>query len=331
VAEHAGVSRMTVSNVMRARSGKVSAETMARVLQSVRELEYTPVPQPTTQSRHVETRIIGLVFDRVEVEDPWGLPTYRGMRDSALACGYDLLTLLRAPAGWMLDAQELHFLDRRCDGLIFVVPKDRYSTLEALVQHQVPVVTCFIDDAPAGVASVVLDNAGAMRQAVEHLIAHGHRKILHLIDPDERSDFLHRRQGYEAAMRVAGLEPIVERHQTFFDVNLAATRALLKRREITAIVCPNDSCALQTLDLLERLHLSVPRDLSLIGMDDLPAAMERGLTTFRVSCEDVGRLAIEAVVRLMGGADFRDCSRVLPVEMVERNSVGSPRKWSKRS
>lgn len=138
VTERAGVSRMTVSNVMHGRSGKVSLATIERVLAVVRELEYAPVPQPTTQGRAVETRIIGLVFDTIAIDDVWGLPTYRGMCEGAQAHSYDLLTMLRAPADWMLDSHELHFLDRRSDGLVFLVPKERTRALETLVQHRIP-------------------------------------------------------------------------------------------------------------------------------------------------------------------------------------------------
>src|SRR5690349_20383217 len=111
VAERAGVSRMTVSNVIHGRSSKVSPETCERVLQAIRELEYTPVAQPAMQSRHVETRIIGLIFDSIEPEDYWGTMTFRGLRDAAKTHGYDLLTILRAPERWMLDREELNFLD----------------------------------------------------------------------------------------------------------------------------------------------------------------------------------------------------------------------------
>src|SRR5687768_13962103 len=123
VAERAQVSRVTASNVVRGRYEQMSEETRERVLEAMRELNYAPIAQPTMQSRHVETRIIGLVFDNIEPEDYWGTLTFRGLRDAAQHHGYDLLTILRAPARWMPNPEELRFLDRRSDGFIFIVPK----------------------------------------------------------------------------------------------------------------------------------------------------------------------------------------------------------------
>jgi DNA-binding LacI/PurR family transcriptional regulator len=313
---------MTVSNVMRGRSGIVAPETTKRVLAAVRELKYAPVAQPTIQSRHVETRTIGLVFDDVEIEDAWGAPTFRGMRHSARARGYDLLTLLRAPADWMLDNHELHFLDRRSDGMIFLVPRERTRVLETLVQHRIPTVSCFQDDVPPGVATVVLDNFDALKQATEYLIARGHRKILHIAGWEERSDFRRRREGYEAALRAARLRPHILQMRSLVDYSwLAPLRTLLERRAITAIVCAADDHALPIFPLAQELGLSIPHDFSITGMDDIPAAAEHGLTTFRFSCEDVGRYAVEAIVGMIAGAEPQQCSQVLPVEMVERHSV----------
>lgn len=171
---------MTVSRVLSDRSHTVAEETRQRVMQVVRELEYVPVGQPATQSRHVETRILGLIFDGTPFEGLWGLPTFLGLREAAMAHNYDLLTLLRVRPDWMLDQEELQFLDRRNDGFVFIAPEGRYSTIETLVRHQLPVVACYIADVPEGVPTIVLDNAGAMRMAVEHLVGQGHQRILHL-------------------------------------------------------------------------------------------------------------------------------------------------------
>ena len=326
VAEHAGVSRMTVSNVMRGRNGIVAPETMARVLAAVRELGYAPVPQPTIQGRHVETRTIGLVFDYIEIEDIWGAPTYRGMRAAARQLDYDLLTLLRERPEWMLDQEELQFLDRCSDGFIFTVPKERTRVLEALVQHQMPVVSCFVDDVPAGVATVVLDNAGAMQQAVRHLVGYGHRDIAHIAGSAERSDFCHRREGYEAAMRQAGLEPVVTQLTTLDDAGwLPEMQALLQNKRMTAVICANDFAALKIQQMAVEMGLSLPGDLSIIGMDDIPPAGAASLTTFRFSCEEIGHHAVRAVVRMIGGECAQDCSKVVPVEMVVRGSVTAPK------
>jgi DNA-binding LacI/PurR family transcriptional regulator len=325
VAERAAVSRMTVSNVIHGRSGKVSPETFERVLQAIRELEYAPVPQPARQSRHVETRIIGLIFDSIEPEDYWGAMTFRGLRDAAKCHGYDLLTILRAPERWMLDREELNFLDRRSDGFIFIVPKDRYGVMETLVNHGISSVACYTDDVPPGVAVVVLDNAGAMQQAVEYLTRYGHRRIAHFTNQAERADFAARLKGYRRAMTQAGLSPHVVHRR---DENQAEWESELVRlvegEGVTAVTCANDLTALALWDLADRRGWRVPEDHSIIGMDNVPAGAERGLTTYRFSCEEAGSTAVHTLVKLMQDKAAKAADVTMPVELVERNSVSAP-------
>lgn len=101
----------------------------------------------------------------------------------------------------------------------------------------------------------------------------------------------------------------------------AEFQKLLKRRAVTAVIAANDDYALRALAAVKEIGLSVPADISIIGMDDIPDAASHGLTTLRFSCEEVGRCAVEAVVRMITGEKSRACSRVLPVQMIERSSV----------
>src|SRR5690606_16655538 len=110
---------------------------------------------------------------------------------------------------WMVNQEELQFLDRRSDGFIFIAPVNRYQTLEVLVKHKLPVVACFTDDVPEDVPTVMLDNADAMRQAINHLIAKGHQRILYLTSPLDRTDFEERKRGFDESMKEAGLFPKV--------------------------------------------------------------------------------------------------------------------------
>jgi LacI family transcriptional regulator len=326
VAEIAGVSRMTVSRVLNDRNGSaVAEETRRRVLQAVRELEYVPVAQPTRQNRHIETRIIGLVFDGTAFEGLWGLPTFLGLREAALQHGYDLLTILRQPPEWALDKTELYFLDRRTDGLIFIVPRGRNQVFRALRREKIPVVSCFIDDVPRGVPSVTVDNFGAMQLATQHLIDRGHRRILHLTIAAARSDFAERINGYETTMRAAKLKPLVLSGNDFSNQSFA-TQFLqtIRRHRISALACASDGLALSAWDFAAAQNIKIPEELSLVGMDNLNQGAERGLSSIRFSCEEIGRRAFEAVLQRIGGGEAPIKNSVVPVELVERASVASP-------
>lgn len=325
VAEHAGVSPVTVSNVLRGRDGRASSATRARVLRSARALRYVPVAGPATQKRHVETRVLGLVFDGTPLEGLWGLPTFWGMREAAIKHDYDLLTMLRVRPDWMVDQEELQFLDRRSDGFIFIAPVNRYQTLETLVKHKLPVVACFTNDVPADVPAVMLDNADAMRQAVRHLIENGHERILFFTAQAERSDFTERQRGFEETMGEAGLVPEVLCVQ---DIPEATYKKLItasiKHQRITAVVCATDTLAYAVWNIVHDIGMRVPEDISLIGMDDLKGSAGRGLTSIRYSCEEVGRRTIEAIVGLMQGGVAKSVSSIVPVELVQRSSVAPP-------
>lgn len=323
VAEHAGVSRVTASNVLRGRASEVSPATRERVLEAVRQLEYIPVTPPSRQGTHTPTRIIGLFYDGVELDEYWGLITARGLHEGAIEHDYDLLTMLRArPQQAMrinaLDDDELRFLDRRSDGFIFITPVGRAGVLRALVRHGIPVVTAYTDEKVPGVSSVVLDNEGAMHLAVEHLLKHGHRKIGFVYGLARRSDFQARRAGYMAAMSKAGLTPLCFEFEQpgWKDEVLDA----VQRGELTGLVCASDYFTVHLLDAATARGMAVPRDLSIVGMDDIPEAERLGLTTVKYSTADVGLHSVEVIVRRL--ADDNDVTGVvLPVELIERSTV----------
>lgn len=316
---------MTVSRVLNNQSDRFSEETRQRVLQAVRDLEYAPVAQPITQSRNAKTRVLGLVFDGTPVEGYWGLPTFWGLSEAALENDYDLLTMWRVNPPWMGGQEELRFLDRRSDGFIFIAPVNRRPLLETLTRHKLPLVTCFTSHALAGVSCVLLDNADAMRQCVCHLAALRHTRILHISPPNERSDFCDRRLGYVSAMELLGLEPLVLEANDFGDPEQAAgLLEQIHRHGITAIAAATDGLALGVWDVLTENGFSVPRDISITGMDDLAQAAQRGLSSVHYSCEEVGRQAARIIINLINGGESTTENTIVPVELIQRASVAPP-------
>ena len=326
VAARAGVSRTTVSKLLQGRDETFLPETCERVRQAVRELNYIPVSQPMTQTRRSATRTIGLVFGDIEEDDEWGAPLYRGLRHAARAHEYDLLTLLRTPPEWMSDQKELQFLDRRTDGFIFVVMRNQFRMIEKLVGHGVPVVACMLGDVPPGVPAVVLDNAGTMEQAVDYLVARGHRRIAYMHGPD-RADFLQRAHGYRSAMTRHSLDACLIPTKNN-DVPLLDWRERLvgaiQTKGVTSVVCACDHLAFEVMACLEEYGIRVPQDVSITGLDDSPGGAARGLTTFRCTApEDFGRLALNILVATISGNGNSQNGVVIPAHIVERSSVAT--------
>lgn len=323
VAARAGVSHVTVVNILRGRGSRASEETRERVMEAVRELNYVPIAQPQTQRRHIETRIIGLVFDQFNIEESlFGLSTFRGLREGAREHNYDLLTLCRDEPTWALGGEELQFLDRRCDGFIFVGPYKRREVFDAITRYGIPLVSCFNADVPDAVPIVQPDDEEAMRLAVEHLRAKGHRKIAHLAGPESHSDARQRRVAFErCAARLGFKQPYIQTGRGGAWWPNSDEMSELLRQDVTGVVCINDSQALELWDVAEKQGVRVPRDLSLIGVDSIPEAQERGLSSIGYSPTEIGRLAMDSLVALINQEEEAQLSHRVPVHLVERESV----------
>ena len=331
VARHAGVSPITVSNVLHQRIGKFSDETRQRVRQALQELNYIPV-RSAIQNRHVETHTIGVVF--VFVQDMLltvGYRTFKGMCDRCRQRDYNLTVILRSAPNWLAPETEAQYLDRRCDGYIFV-GQNRPELSKFLISQQLPVVECYSVDPPPGVVRVLPDSAAASRIAVEFLAKRGHSRIAHLAGPHGHLEAELRRQAFQDTMRAQG-------NNAFADCIIQGDswgRDFTKERPMpeirpltdavlatgaTAVVCANDPLALDLWQAAEEKGLRVPEDISILGMDNTEQGDYQGLTTIDFDFEAIGGAAVDALIAVKQGADYLEASRVMPVTLVERRSV----------
>jgi len=331
VAERAGVSQVTVTNVLRGRTARTSLETRDRVLRSVHELGYSPVAQPASQQRHVETKVIGVSFDQIDaLQDQMGLLILQGLREGAVKHGYDLLLMLRPPPDWAPGREEVLFLDRRSDGFIFVAPLHRTKVLRALVKQKIPVVSCSSVDVPPGVASVHADNTDEIRQAIRHLKELGHEKIMHLAGPKWNSDERLRAESFAPVMREEGLESWAEKIiGEKADGNWPSTQEMfqaVKSSGASAVICCNDHAALDLWQCAVENGWSIPSDLSIVGINDTAASSQAGLTSVNMNLAAMGSAAVEAWIELQRGGTYKKQCRTTPVTLMERASTAPPKK-----
>jgi DNA-binding LacI/PurR family transcriptional regulator len=327
VAQEAGVSNVTVSNVLRGLESRASSETRERVLEAARKLNYIPVKPPTAQNYQVETRVVTLVPEHHDERHyDLDLFTYQGIIEGARHHGYSVLTMVRREEEQGSGRESLRFLDRSSDGFIFTVSlQEQWArVLDVVAHNQVPSVVCYNREVPAGVAWVDVDNRAAMRQAVEHLTARGHERIAFVAGPPDNFDARERLHEWRAAMNELCLESgdgVVVQGAREGYVQDREALASVTGLGVTAAVCFNDTLALALWDIVEAQGLSVPHDLSLIGMDNRSEAQARGLSSLAHSFIDVGRLAMEAWIELKNGAPMpQSCSRLAPVQLMARNS-----------
>ncbi len=347
VAKHANVSAMTVSRVIRGRKHQVNPETYERVLAAVRELNYVPM-QSSFQNRHVETSTIGYVPHNTDVKhNQIDSVTLEGLCKEARQHGYDMLIMLRDETDWMANRQIVRFLDRRCDGFIILSPRcgEWQDVFELLIEQNVPVVICYRRDVPEGMAWVDPDNEEVMRLSVQHLVKHGHSRLALMVSPSmsakpegieileqpgsqDHFDDVERERYFSLFVREFGgpncqgeiIRALDKQWQMFPN-----TIEFLLERNITGLIC-GDQTAMQLWDMAEKAGLKVPEDFSIVGVDNLHPAAHRGLTSVAFGYDAVGRLAVEAWVEMQRGKAARECCKVVPVRLMERQSVTKPRK-----
>jgi LacI family transcriptional regulator len=347
VAERAGVSRMTVSRVLQERRDEVAEETYERVVAALRELEYVPV-RTAFQNFHTKTNVVGVVPHSTDLSGyQLDLQTFGGISTRAAQAGYDILLAQRGESDWMGGRQELRFLDRRTDGFIFISPgiSEWHRVLQHLVEHKVPVVTCYRRDVPEGVAWVDPDNEAIVHIAVDHLLEKGHTEIAYLGMPiksaEEKKlladlsgprfnfDDQQRQMYFQERLRAAGVKNPEERFFTVSDPGLKLSREEVQAivdSGATSVVCFTSQLSIQMLERLEEMGLKVPSDISLVGVDYQTTSLQRGITHVSFRVDKVGQLAMEAWLDLNNDIPAHESCRIVPAHLVECQSVAPPRR-----
>ena len=228
-------------------------------------------------------------------------------------------------------------LERGVDGIINAAAHRSDPRIVAVASQGVPVITVNrqIDD--ASIPSVVNDDASGVRLAARHLYDAGHRRIAHLAGPQALSTGRIRLRAFEQAAQDLKLnlphEATVSAIRFDEDEGSRCTDILLNCGwDFTAILCANDRLALGAMDLLKRRGIDCPADVSVTGFNDLPFLdlISPGLTTIRVQQFEVGRMSAELLMKMMKDPkELIPSTTVLPVKLIERESVAKPRSSAK--
>ncbi len=321
VAQAAGVSKMTVSNVINGKV-RVRPDTRARVEAAIQQTGYRVNPLARALAGGARG-LIGVIAPSLTW--PYVGEVIHGASRAAEHLGYSL-ALFTAPLGRGLDPARRSLLRHLADGVMLVLPdaSPGWADPADLPEHVVSI------DGP-GAHRLVVDHAHGARLAMDHLLSLGHRRIAHIAGPVERGrDHAARRlRGYRDALREAGLtvrpEDVVR--GTYSEQSgRAAALALLQRPEApSAIFAASDGMAIGAIHTALDLGLQVPRDLSVIGFDDLPiaTAVRPSLTTVRQPLRQIGADAVEALVRAATGTAL-PARRRYDTELIVRESTAPP-------
>jgi DNA-binding LacI/PurR family transcriptional regulator len=320
VANHLGVSRALVSIVFRGVEGASDA-TRQRVLEAAAELGYRPdsLAQGLRRNR---SRTLGVLFS---LRRPFEVELVEHMYPIARQLGYDLLLGPFTP-GRGQDTVVDELLGYRCAGLVVVGPELHARDLEPLAE-EVAVVEVGRGVTRGPVDVIRNDDAIGTRQAVDHLVALGHRAIAY-VDGGLNPGAEDRRDGYRAAMTDHGLEAEIRVVPGGYteDEGADAAEKLLSESLPTAVIAANDPCAIGLLDAVLRTGVAVPGDLSVVGYDDSRFGRLPGidLTSVRQDIPKMARLAVKAVVERLDKPNRKPKDTALSPKLVVRGTTAAP-------
>jgi len=321
VAEEAGVSLKTVSRVINAEPG-VADGTSSRVVAAIAALGFQRNDLARSLRHGRSSATLGLIIE--DVTNPFYSAVAEAVEKAARARGYLLIT------GSCEEDPELErelvtsLLRRRVDAMLIVPAGQDHSYLVPELSAGTPVV--FLDRPPSRLAAdcVLADDREGARAGVEHLIAHGHRRIACLSDAEAVYTARERRSGYREALEQAGIaaDPDLAPHgQSDAAAAEAAARRLLslpEDRRPTALFCANNR---NTIGALRALR-DRAGEIGLVGFDDFELAdlLPTPVTVVRSDPSRLGDAAASLAFARLDG-DERTAQRVIvPTELVRRGS-----------
>jgi DNA-binding LacI/PurR family transcriptional regulator len=327
VAALAGVSKSTVSNVVRETDG-VSEATRARVERAIEVLGYRPNALARQFVRQ-RTTILGVLVG--DLDNPFYGDIAKRLERAAFQNGYTTMFCnIEGDEEDFAVSRVEALLEQRPAAIVFLAYFGRSPDLEAALHATVPVVFAGLREDWGD--SVSVSNSHGGRLATEHLIELGHRRIAYVTTRSlEQRAGQARHRGYQAAMRAAGAAALSPIHW-----EPASERATMLGRELalrdqlagaTAVFCSNDIGAIAMLEYADRHGIRVPEDLSVVGFDDVHlASLARiSLTTVRQPLDEIARVAVETVLgRLQGSATGPPTHVRVNPSLVVRSSTAPP-------
>jgi len=314
ISRRAHVSIATASRVLNGSSHPVSEATRSRVLAAAEELGYRPSELARALVKRT-SRIVGVIVG--DIVDPYFAEIARGVEDVAARDGH--LTMVcnaeRRPAAELAHLGVLR--DYHAAGVIFAGSGYERAAEEAALRAAVSelqaggAVVVALAPRDLDCPSVLVDNRAAARDATEHLLGLGHRRIAFVEGPAGLHTSTQRLEGFRAAVAAAGGEAVVVPGGFEFEAGAAAAEVLMGNLP-DAVLGVNDEVAIGLLTGLRRGGVDVPGDISVAGIDDTRPARLVDLTSVSLPLHELGEEAARVILEGASG------DVVLPHRLVPR-------------
>lgn len=326
VAKLAGVSKATVSKVLN-NTAKISEQVRKQVQEAAEKLVYRP-SQIARSLKNKTTKSIGLVLP--SVTDPFFTEVIRGVHSVATEKGY-MVILCDSEEDIRTEFSYIQILeDIWVDGIVFSGirgGKDEDEKIRILYDKGVPTVLVDRETEDYFTNAVIIDDKEAAFKATRYCLEMGHRKIGFIAAPLDVKIFSKRLEGYKEALQTFGLDVdenlIQQGDLSPRSGRMAAKRLLNCKKRPTTIFASTDMMAVGALKEIQESGLNVPKDISLIGFDDIPlvSLVTPSLTTVHAPSHEMGVEATRLLIRQIEGESVSRTKLILETKLMIRESV----------
>lgn len=332
VAESAGVSKATVSKFLGDGDYYVSQDARRRISAAVKELDF----QPNAIARDLKrrrTQTVGVIV--ASIVNPLYAELIAGV-DEVLGSSEYTLIFASSEGSVAKEAAVVRSMrQRQVDGIVMASVTMRDIEVGQLVRSGLAVVLASRNLLSNSVDSVMVDNLAGARAAMAHLASHGHRRIAHIAGPQDVVPFTLRRQAHEEVVRERGLDAdpslLVLADAATQEAGAAAVQGLLDLpHPPTAVFVGSDGMALGVLEACAKRGMAIPRDLAVVGFDNIWVARMPGieLTTVDSQAREIGRRAArQLLVRIENRLAHQELDstpvlQTLPAQLIRRRTCG---------
>ena len=328
IALRAGVSSATVSRVING-SPLVKEATAQRVREILEEVNFIPNPVATTL-KYGRSKTYGLVIP--DIRNPFYAEFLAEFEDILVETDHEVLVTNVTTSAKLVKSVR-RMLMRQVDGAVFMSSEFDTQAIEPLFLHKVPLVTIDRRSVQEGCSDVAIDFEAGFLEAVQHLRRLGHKRLGFIGGSEGLRTSRVRYQAFQIAVEKSGLRfhPNLVRIGDYrVPGGEAAVISLMREKSRpTAILTANDLTAFGAIRGLHALGLSVPNDLSIVGLDDvlLSDVVQPPLTTIRIPRRRMAEACLRALIHTKEDVDRRGSRYSVPAELVVRESTARVNKY----
>jgi LacI family transcriptional regulator len=325
VARLAGVSATTVSHVLN-KTRRVAPDTRRRVLEAIAKLNYYKDAHARRLARG-RSDSLGLIVS--DIANPFFPELIKAFEDAALEKGFDILLCNTNYQPERTHAAVRKMIENKVPGVAVMTSELGATLAKDLASNDVAVVFLDLGTTRKNVSNVRADYSKGVHQAIDHLRGLGHKEIAFIAGPQSLRSAVTRRTAFVDALNHWGLpsdQTVEGDHKV--DGGMRAAQAILSKPNLpTAILCSNDLTAIGAMKALGQAGIRVPEDVSVIGFDDIDFARHAHppLTTVNLSRVRLGKLAFEALYKMLRSGRRKGCEYVVETQLVVRESTAVAR------